>query len=275
MSSAGNDQYKLFDLFGEMLAELKDGHVNLYSSFDVSRYTKWYADSADNYYSKIIYSDYYVGDKYRIAGGLRYGKLLNDTTIGYISYGSFSNSFSDNNIYYVFQSFINCKGLIIDVRDNGGGSLEYAEQLASYFFSEVRHTGYMSYKSGNGHSDFSNPVKLTTVPHTSIYWGRPVAVLTNRNSYSATNDFVNKMRHADNAFTVGSWTGGGGGMPLSSELPNGWMVRFSSSPVFDVDMVNIENGIAPDYWIEITEEDEDNNRDAVIDKAVRLIKSGY
>ena len=274
LASTENDKYKLFDLFGEMLAELKDGHVNLYSDFDVSRYDKWYTDSAENYYSSIVYSDDYVGKKYRIAGGFRYG-ILKNANIGYIYYGSFSSGFSSRNVVNIFETFSECDGLIIDVRNNGGGSLVNAEQLASYFFTQQRLTGYMSYKNGNGHSDFSKPVELMTNPHPSIQWERPVAVLTNRNSYSATNDFVNRMNHADNGFTVGSWTGGGGGMPMSSELPNGWMVRFSSSPVFDVNMRNTENGIAPSHWIEITEEDKDNNRDVVIDKAVELIMSRY
>lgn len=272
LSSVGKDKYKLFDLFGEMLAELKDGHVNLYSDFDISRYNNWYTDSATNYYSSIVYSDDYVGKKYRIAGGLHYGKLKQHN-IGYIYYGSFSDSFSDDNIVNIFETFNNCEGLIIDVRNNGGGSIAYAEQLASYFFSEERHIGYMSYKKGNGHSDFSKPVKITTIPHGSIYWNKPVVVLTNRLSYSATNDFVSRVKHADDAVVVGSWTGGGGGMPLSSELPNGWMVRFSSSPMFDINMKDIESGISPDYWIEITEEDKDNNRDVVIDKAVELIET--
>ena len=33
---------QLFDVLAEMLAELKDGHVNLYSSFNTARYWKWF-----------------------------------------------------------------------------------------------------------------------------------------------------------------------------------------------------------------------------------------
>ena len=35
----------LFEVLGNMLAELRDGHVNLYSNYDVARYWKWYARS--------------------------------------------------------------------------------------------------------------------------------------------------------------------------------------------------------------------------------------
>ncbi len=272
LSETPKDKYAIFDLFGEMLAELKDGHVNLYSGFDISRYDKWYTDSADNYNSSVI-KDYYIENNYlRIAGGLRYAKLK-DHNIGYIYYGSFSSGFGNSNVRNIFEYFKDCTGLIIDVRDNGGGTLTYAELLASYFFTEETLTGYMQYKKGSGHSDFSKPTPVKTPAHKTISWQRPVAVLTNRYSYSATNDFVVRMKYAPNAFTVGSWTGGGGGMPLSSELPNGWMVRFSACPMLDAEMNHTEWGIAPDYWVQITKEDEQNNKDTILEKAIEIIKS--
>lgn len=276
LEEAGSNKYKLFDLMGKMLAELKDGHVNLYSDFDVSRYQKWYTDSSRNYYSSIVYSDDYLGSNYRIAGGLRYGILkgekFNTADIGYIYYGSFSDGFSAKNIQNIlFDYFKNCQGIIIDVRDNGGGTLTYAEELASYFFKEDAVTGYMAYKSGSGHSDFSEPTPVKTIANANHYCEKPVAVLTNRLSYSATNDFVVRMKQAPNAFTVGSWTGGGGGMPLSSELPNGWMVRFSACPMFDADMNHTELGVPPDYHVVISDEDRMENKDAVIDEAIQLL----
>ena len=272
---AENNMYALFDIFAEMLAELKDGHVNLYSNFDISRYDKWYTDSVDNYNSSIVFSDNYVGKKFRIAGGFRYGTLENNPDIGYIGYSSFSNGFSDANVRNIFQTFWNCKGLIIDVRNNGGGALNYSEQLASYFFEEETVTGYMRFKNGSGHGDLSKPTAVKTPAHESIHWQRPVIVLTNRLSYSATNDFVNRMNHAPNAYTVGSWTGGGGGMPLSSELPNGWMVRFSACPMYDIDMNHTEMGIAPDYHVITTDTDTEQGKDAVIDKAVEIIYGNF
>jgi len=264
------DKYALFDLFGEMLAELKDGHVNLYSDFDVSRYEKWYTDSAANYYASIIKEHYIVDEYFRVAGGLHYAKIKN-RNMGYIYYGSFSSGFSDTNMTNIMEYFEDCHGLIIDVRNNGGGSLTYSELLASYFFKENTTTTYMLYKNGPGHSDFAKPTAVKTPAHKTIRWEKPVAILTNRHSYSATNDFVVRMKYVPNAFIVGSWTGGGGGMPLSSELPNGWMVRFSACPMLDAEMNHTEWGIAPDYHIIISDVEKDNNVDSVIEKAIELL----
>lgn len=266
-----NNNIEFFDLMGGMLGKLKDGHVNLYSEFDRSRYWKWFTDYPTNFSSKLVYSQRYLGQNYRIAGGLRYNKI-DRGNIGYIYYGSFASGFSDNNMKYVLNNFKDCKGIIIDVRDNGGGSIEFSKQLASYFFTKETVTGYISHKSGVGHSDFSEPVKIKTPSHASIQWKRPVAVLTNRMSYSATNDFVCQMRQAPNAIIVGDKTGGGGGLPLSSELPNGWMVRFSACPMFDSEMQHTEWGLEPDVWSGINPSDESKDIDTIIETAILLLK---
>jgi hypothetical protein len=265
------DQYRFFDMMGRMLGELKDGHVNLYSDFDKSRYWKWFTDYPSNFNSSLVFSDRYLGDDYRIAGGFRYKKIANGN-IGYMYYSDFSNEFTDTNISLILKYFSECKGLIIDVRDNGGGYLDLSEDLASYFFKEEEITGYMIHKTGTGHSDFSKPVEIKTPAHETIQWQRPVVILTNRMSFSATNSFVCRMKLAPNAMIVGDKTGGGGGLPLSSELPNGWMVRFSAEPMFDAGMNQIEWGIDPDVKVSLSATDEANGYDTIIEKAITLIK---
>ena len=264
-------EYHFFDLMGSMLAELKDGHVNLYSEFNRSRYWKLFQDYPANFSSSLIKNSRYLGSNYLIAGGFDYVKL-NNGTIGYIYYEDFSNGFTDTNMAYIIRYFINCKGLIIDVRNNGGGSLDYSKKLASYFFKEETVTGFMSHKTGDGHSEFSTPVELKTPADENVQWQRPVIVLTNRMSYSATNDFVNRMKQAPNARIVGDKTGGGGGLPLSSELQNGWLVRFSSSPMFDSKMQSTEWGIEPDVCDSVKVSDQAKGIDTIIETAIKLLK---
>src|ERR1035437_5732586 len=258
-----------FNLMGQMLDELKDGHVNLYSDFNTSRYWKWFLDYPSNFSSPLIYTTRYLGENYNMAGGLNYGKIDNGH-IGYIYYGSFADFFSDANMAYALNSFSGCHALIIDVRDNGGGSLDYSKQMASYFFKKTTVTGYIRHKTGDGHSDFSSPVEIVTPAHPTIQWQRPVAILTNRMSFSATNDFVNRMKQAPNAIIVGDKTGGGGGLPLSSELPNGWLVRFSSSPMYNTAMENTEFGIDP-ISVDLSAADQAKGVDTIIESAIIIL----
>lgn len=257
-------QVELFDLCASMLDSLKDGHVNLYSSFDVSRNTAWYDTYPANYDSKL--QALYLHD-YRVAGSLYYCTVDNDS-IGYIYYNSFSNSFGVGNLAWVFSAFKECKGLIIDVRNNGGGSIENAYLLAAPFFKESQTIGYWQHKTGTGHNDFS-PMEPMTLDASlsSVKWNKPVIVLCNRRSYSATNLFVSLMRYAEQSTIVGGVSGGGGGMPLSYELPIGWLVRFSSVRMYDRDKNDIEEGIVPDVLVTMQSTDKDD----IIEKAIELI----
>lgn len=267
------DKHDYFELMGKMLAELKDGHVNLYSDFNTSRYWKWFTDYPSNFNPDIIYGLKYLGTDYKSVAGLRYN-IIHNGKIGYIYYEDFSSQFSDANMYNIFTCFKDCQALIIDVRNNGGGYLSMAERFASYFFEKETITGYISHKNGTGHNDFSVPEPIKTPSHPKLKWLRPVAVLSNRGSYSATNNFICRMKKAPYAIIVGDVSGGGAGLPLSSELPNGWMVRFSASPMFDADMNQTEFGIRPDVTAALSSADASTGNDSVIETAIlQLLKN--
>ena len=253
----------LFEVLGNMLAELKDGHVNLYSAWNTARYWDWYLDYPRNYSEELI--EQYLGRGYRIGGGAKY-TIFTDN-IGYVSYPDFSAAIGDGNLDEMLLYLGMCNGLIIDVRNNGGGNLTTSSQLAARFTNERVLTGYIQHKTGPGHSDFSDPEPLYIAPSDGVRWQKPVVVLTNRHSYSATNDFVNAMRCFSQVTLMGDRTGGGGGMPFSSELPNGWGVRFSASPTLDVDGQHIEDGIDPDIHVDMTDEDKAQGLDTIIEEA--------
>ena len=258
----------LFEVLGNMLAELKDGHVNLYSASNTARYWDWYLDYPRNFDESLV--EQYLGREYRIGGGAEYTIL--DDNIGYIYYGSFSSGVGEGNLDEMLSYLSICNGLIIDVRNNGGGNLTYAERIASRFTNEKVLTGYIQHKTGKGHSDFSDPSPIYLEPSNSIRWQKKAIVLVNRHAYSATNDFINSMRYLPNVTILGDKSGGGSGLPFSSELPNGWGVRFSASPHLDADKQHIEFGIDPDIKIDMTEEDQANGLDTMIEEARRLLK---
>lgn len=261
------NQESLFLLLNEMLGELKDGHVNLSSPFDLGRYWKWFEDYPYNYKQELI--DSLLGDDYRIAGSIRY-KILEDN-IGYFRCADFSSEIGNGNLDYIIEKLGLCSGIIIDVRNNGGGMLTNSDKLASRFFNEKTLTGYIRHKTGKGHNDFSKPHPLYIEPSGRLRYQKPVVVLVNRRCYSATNDFVNTMRLAPNVTILGDKTGGGSGLPFSSELPNGWAVRFSACPMYDAEMQQIEFGIEPDIFVGLSDRDAQNNKDTLIETARRLL----
>lgn len=261
------DSYQLFEVFTDMLSELRDGHVNLYTSFDNGRYWKWHEDYPNNFSDTL--QRRYLGTDYRIASGMQY-RILDDQ-IGYLYVGSFAYDIGEGSLDEIIKHFAFCNGLIIDLRSNGGGNLTSAETLAARFCHEKTLTGYLQHKTGKGHSDFSEMEPQYMEPSSRLRWYKPVAILTNRGVFSAANDFVKTMKCFPMVVTVGDQTGGGSGLPFTSTLPNGWTVRFSACPTFDKNRQQVEFGIAPDYEVNQTDDDFRQGIDTLIEFARKLL----
>lgn len=256
-----NDAF--FDLMGEMLSELQDGHVNLVASHNVARYWRWFQDYPDNFDEKI--QSNYLGTDYNIASGMIY-KILDDN-VGYIYYGSFTNNVGEGNLDQIISRMSICNGIILDIRNNGGGLLSNLDRIASRFINEKTLVGYIIHKTGPGHNDFSDPFPRYIEPSPRVRYQKKVVVLTNRRCFSSSNDFVNAMTYAPNVTIMGDKTGGGSGFPFSSELPNGWLVRFSSSPMVNASQQQIEFGIDPDVKVSMSQSDISEGIDTMIEAA--------
>lgn len=255
----------LFEVLCRMIGELRDGHVNLTSSYDYGRNWSWKTDYPSNF-SKDI-RDSYLGNDYIIGGDGYYYRILEDN-IGYLVVESFESATSSSRMNVMFNNMALCNGLIIDIRDNGGGDLTAAEFLASHFTENKVTVGYSCYKTGPGHNDFSRRYKNELSPaKEDLRWIKPVVLLVNRGCFSSANDFAYTMKALDNVTLMGDTTGGGGGLPMSSELPNGWVVRFSSAPTFDADGNHVEFGVAPDIRVDMSDDDIRSGVDTYIERA--------
>jgi hypothetical protein len=264
------DDHELFQILSAMTQELQDGHVNVVSKYFMSSYEGWFQSYPANFNWGIIQHYYRLGARAGDYDEIRYARLSGDR-IGYIYYGSFNESILESELNRIFDAFKNCKGLIIDVRDNGGGSLTNSDRFASRFLDEKTLCGYIRHKTGKGHRDFSDPYPIYLEPSKGDLWLKPVIVLTNRRCFSAANNFVSKMRILPNVRTLGSSTGGGSGFPFTSELPNGWRLRFSASPILDLHKQHTEFGIEPDIPVILSPDDVENNRDTLIETAIQLL----
>lgn len=261
---------QLFEVLANMTYELRDGHVNLYAAHDVARYGDWFDRYPMNQSDSLERIYLGVSHDYESAAGLKY-RILADN-MGYVRCSSFQLLFGDGNLHEVMRKLATCDGLIVDVRSNGGGLLTAAEKLASLFVNEPITGAYICHKTGTGHNDFSAPQPISIEPFVGFRWQKPVAVLTNRRTYSAANSFVMFLKGLPQVTVVGDFTGGGAGMPFSAELPNGWSVRFSACPMFTRDMQQTELGIEPDVKVDIAPADYARGIDTIIETARRLLK---
>ena len=262
---------QLFDVCSRMVGELRDGHVNLSAWFNTYYYREWWTDYPQNFNKRVIQENYLYFN-YSQLGDITFAILPQN--VGYMRVPSFDSGIGEGNLDAILNAFNVCDGIIIDVRDNGGGSMTNAETIARRFITERTLAGYIRHKDGPGHDDFSDPYAFHYAPpENRRVWTKPVVVLANRSTFSAANIFVAFMKNRPQVTVMGAVTGGGGGMPLSFELPIGWGVRMSAAPVLDENGMCTENGIEPTegYAMDITDADMLAGRDTILDAAIALL----
>lgn len=267
---------ELFNVCAEMLAVLKDGHVNLYNDYDVSKYWKWTEDYPENYSERIVRENYLKNEYHRKSGFVY--KLLPEN-IGYMHYDAFTSEFSDDLLDYILTKFKDSKGVIIDIRNNGGGNINNVNKLACRFSKEENVLcGYKIHKTGPGHNEFADTVPdYLENPGSSgiVKYLKDVVILSNRSVYSAANDFIRTMKVLDNVTIIGDRSGGGGGIPCNFDLPNGWYVRLSTTPMLDINKVHTEFGIDPTegFKIDMAADAHITGKDAILDKAIEFLST--
>jgi C-terminal processing protease CtpA/Prc len=161
-------------------------------------------------------------------------------------------------------------GIIIDVRNNGGGYLKNAKDFANAFADKKR-VGYLEYyKIDKGHDEFSNAIEHYIEP-AGESWNKPIVIITNRKCYSATSFFVTMMKELPNVTVLGDDTGGGAGLPVDYTLPNGWYLRFSTTRATNALNEDFELGVKVDEYMDLNETDVLDGKDNLIERAKSII----
>ena len=215
---------EVYDVFAAMLNTLRDGHVNLRTPFDISRYFPYLGEPAN--YSFDVLEQNYLGD-YRITG-----YLLNQEIggVGYIHYRSFATPILDSELDFVVDRFKNLPGVIIDIRNNEGGDPVNGLKIMSRIIKERTKLFSYQLKNGPGPTDFSEEKEIFLDPDTdSAGFNGRIVVLTNRVVYSAGSYFSAYTKALPQVILMGDDTGGGSGVPAGYDLPNGWYFNYSST----------------------------------------------
>ena len=243
----------LFRVCAAMLNTLQDGHTNLISGFDVSRndsvYYKMYAEK--NIDENVVLLNYLTVN-HHTTGSFMHNAIRNGA-VAYIRYSSFSDYISEGSLKYLVNRYKNCKGMVIDLRQNSGGSISNIAALLSIFDNHKQLLYQCQAKSGPAHDAFADALTVYAADSSILgknnAYTKPVAVLIDRGSYSATSFFAICTMAYDNIRLFGDYSGGGLGLPNGGALPNGWTYRFSTTRTLAIDGQNYENGVPPDVRV--------------------------
>lgn len=279
------EEYELLNIMGKSLDVLRDGHIWMVTDFKIYTNNEFYlkpdgvtyygSDFVDGLVPKYYLNtsegkDDYKGDKsFKTRNGVIYGTIEREgKKFAYVYYDDFTVELQPIDFQYIDPVIQEADAILFDIRNNPGGAGALGLDMAGHFMSEETLVGYSCYKTGHGYDDFSEPAPMHVTPSEEYNWtDKPTALLTNRGVYSTANLFAAAMKHAPNVIQVGQTSGGGGGLPLTHYLPNGWCLVFASNVLLDVDMNHIEPGIAPDFEAVIGDYTT-THQDGIVEKAI-------
>jgi carboxyl-terminal processing protease len=200
----------------------------------------------------------------KIAIKLVESKML-DNGVAYVSLSSFLSATTSDQLTAAVKDLLakNPKGLIFDLRDNTGGFLDQAENVADMFLKE----GVILYeRAKNGDEKVDRSVDA------GIAQDIPLVVLVNGGSASASEIVAGAIQDRERGVLIGTTTFGKGAVQRIYNLDDGSQVRIVNEHWFTPNNHDIHGkGIEPNITVE---RGDDPKVDPQLDRAVEYLLNG-
>jgi C-terminal processing protease CtpA/Prc len=171
------------------------------------------------------------------------------------------------------------RGLIIDVRRNGGGSTSIAAKvIASLTDRKLPGSRWKTRMHRPAFKAWGQPEEWHAGKHADVAPARdpflgPVVVLIGPETFSAAEDFLVVLKASERATLVGSRTAGSTGQPLRIELPGGGGARVCSKrDTFPDGTEFVGIGVLPDVEVTVTRQDFVAGRDVVLERGLEELR---
>jgi len=139
--------------------------------------------------------------------------------IGYIVIYAWDGPQVPDSCQKVLEQMRDTRGLIVDVRLNGGGSEDQVRKFASRFVSGKFVYAYSQFRNGPSHTNLTEKYPREIEPGGPWRYDRPVIVLIGQKCMSSNESFIGMMTGNTNALTMGDHTCGSSGNPKIVDLP--------------------------------------------------------
>ncbi|WP_338791791.1 S41 family peptidase [Bernardetia sp. MNP-M8] len=268
---------ELWNICTQMIDKLDDSHTFMIDYYHDKKFflsgsrTREHAIAE---FSRKVVRENYMNFLYEVARdtAITYG-LIQGKNIGYIHFGDMQGDYP-RDIQKIVEKFDNTEGLIVDIRNNGGGDPDYAFTSAGAFSDGEHFIFTVQSKNGSAHDDFDEPTKKITQKPDGYRYLKPVVLITDRQTISAGEDFCLNMKAFSHVYHIGDKTSGGtSNLSAIRTLPNGWAFGFSYQKTLSPSGVSFEGvGIPPDFFIKNTNVDIQQGIDKVLEYAIAYLE---
>jgi carboxyl-terminal processing protease len=159
------------------------------------------------------------------------------------------------------------KGIIVDLRYNGGGYLDVSIKILSDFLKDKKEAVLIKSRK-------EKPSETMHVSGTARLADVPLVVLVNKGSASASEIFAGAIQDHKRGLIIGQQTFGKGSVQEVEKLPDGSSLRITIAKWYTPTGRSISDvGITPDRVVPFTEKDAQEKKDPQMDEAMKHLKS--
>ena len=267
-AAAAKDNGELGVVIAEMLAHLEDLHIfvqvdgQYIPGYNRARMLNANSKARQSLIGKIVSTDH----------DLAWGKTGDG--IGYISINRLSDSAMPDDFDAVLEKMQDTKGLILDLRYNGGGSEPLGQQITGRFIDKPRVYSLSQFRSGPKHTDLTEKTRRTCEPAGPWRYVGPVAVLQGQKTMSSAESFALMLAQCPQATTMGDRTAGSSGNPRQIQAGAGIVVNLPRWIDMDPDGKPIDFvGISPKIKVDAKPKDFGGDRDPVLSAALEHLRT--
>ena len=192
-------------------------------------------------------------------------KIINNN-VGYLKLRLFGSDTSKE-VHDALQSLQEqgVRAIVLDLRNNGGGYINAAIDVASAFISRGDSVVVVKDKSGRQQK------------HTArgdFRCNLPLIILVNKYSASASEITAGAIKDYKRGILIGTKTFGKGSVQQVVPFPDGSALKITVSHYYTPNGNDIDkHGLEPDYKVEMEPKDVGKEKDPQLDKALEVIKT--
>jgi carboxyl-terminal processing protease len=179
-------------------------------------------------------------------------------------------SFNEQSPYLFYKAALaimlsGAKGMVLDLRDDPGGYLESAVNIAGWFFDKGALVVSEKFRGGNETKFFANG--------TGAFKNMPLVVLVNQGSASASEILAGALRDNRNIKLIGETTFGKGTVQDLEPLKDGSQIKMTIAQwVMPKGGIIEKSGLKPDIEVKITDKDYAAKKDSQLDRALKEVQ---